>query len=160
MQNRRGLNGWFNGINSSRNQGKDYSTEQSERGANRWGSSAMSKSLQERQTPHCSISDVIDIWQNILQGTEMRGVLSDSMRSGGKNDGGSIEDHCLRQQILKECHDAPFPGHVGMHKTLELVDKQFHYRGLRGDTIQYVKHCPTCQIMKSDNRAKAGYCSC
>ena len=27
---------------------------------------------------------------------------------------------------------------------------------LRGDTIQFVKTCPTCQIMKSDSRAKAG----
>ena len=62
----------------------------------------------------------------------------------------------LRQQILKECHDVPTVGHVGMRRTLELVDRQFHWRGLRGDTIQYVKTCPTCQVMKSDNRAKAG----
>ena len=48
----------------------------------------------------------------------------------------------------------PFTGHVGMCKTFELVDRQFHWRGLRGDTIQYVKTCPTCQIMKSDSRAK------
>ena len=32
----------------------------------------------------------------------------------------------LQQQILKECHDVPFIGHVGMRKTLELVDRQFH----------------------------------
>ena len=62
----------------------------------------------------------------------------------------------LRQQILKEFHNVPFTGHVGMRKILELVDKQFHWRGLRGDTIQYVKTCPTCQMMKSNNRAKAG----
>ena len=43
-----------------------------------------------------------------------------------------------------------------MRKTLELVDRQFHWRGLRGDTIQYVKTCPTCQITKSDNRAQTG----
>ena len=43
-----------------------------------------------------------------------------------------------------------------MRKTLELVDRQFHWRGLRDDTIQYVKTCSTCQMMKSDNRAKAG----
>ena len=29
----------------------------------------------------------------------------------------------LKQQILKECHDVPFTSHVGMHKTLELVDR-------------------------------------
>ena len=34
----------------------------------------------------------------------------------------------LWQQILKECHNVPFIGHV--HKTLELVDRQFHWRGL------------------------------
>ena len=50
----------------------------------------------------------------------------------------------------------PFTCHVGMRQTLELVDRQFHWRGLRGDTIQYVKTCPTCPMMKSDNRAKAG----
>ena len=41
----------------------------------------------------------------------------------------------LWQQILKECHDVPFIGHMGMHKTLELVDQQFHWWGLQGDTI-------------------------
>ena len=43
-----------------------------------------------------------------------------------------------------------------MRKTLELLDRQIHWRGIQGDTIQYVKTCPTCQMMKSDNRAKAG----
>ena len=62
----------------------------------------------------------------------------------------------LWQKILKEFHDAPFIGHVDMRKTLELVDKQFHWRGLRGDIIQYIKTCPTCQMMKSHNWVKAG----
>ena len=47
-------------------------------------------------------------------------------------------------------------GHVGMRRTLELVDRQFQWRGLRGDTINYVKTCPVYQMMKSDSRAKAG----
>ena len=62
----------------------------------------------------------------------------------------------LRQQILKQCHDVSIVGHVGMRRTMELVDQQFHGRNIRGDTIQYVKTCPTCQLMKSDNRAKVG----
>ena len=41
----------------------------------------------------------------------------------------------LWQQILKECHDVPFVGHVGMCKTVELVDRQFHWRGLQDATI-------------------------
>ena len=62
----------------------------------------------------------------------------------------------LRQQIMRENHDVPSVGHVGMRRTLELVDRHFHWRGLRGDVLQYVKTCPTCQVVKSDNRAKAG----
>ena len=41
----------------------------------------------------------------------------------------------LQQQILKECHDVPFIGHVGMCKTLKLVNRLFHWRGLQGNTI-------------------------
>ena len=67
-----------------------------------------------------------------------------------------IVPQSLRQEVLKECHDVPSVGHVGMRRTLELVDRQFHWRGLRSDTISYVKTCPVCQVMKSDSRAKAG----
>ena len=67
-----------------------------------------------------------------------------------------IVPQSLRQAVLKECHDVPSVGHVGMRRTLELVDRQFHWRGLRSDTISYVKTCPVCQVMKSDSRAKAG----
>ena len=47
-------------------------------------------------------------------------------------------------------------GHMGMHKTLELVDQHFHWRGVKGNVLQYVKTYPTCLMVKSDNRAKAG----
>ena len=36
-----------------------------------------------------------------------------------------IVPQSLRQEILKECHDVPLVGHVGMRRTLELVDRQF-----------------------------------
>ena len=39
---------------------------------------------------------------------------------------------------------------------MELVDRQFHWLSIRGDTIQYVKTYLTCQLMKSDNKAKVG----
>ena len=62
----------------------------------------------------------------------------------------------LRQDVLHECHDIPTVGHVGMRRTLDLVDRQFHWRNMRSDVISYVKTCPVCQGMKSDTRAKAG----
>ena len=67
-----------------------------------------------------------------------------------------IVPQSLHQEILKECHDVPSVGHMGMRRTLELVDHQFQWRGLRDDTINYVKTCPVYQMMKSDSRAKAG----
>ena len=57
---------------------------------------------------------------------------------------------------MKENYDVALVGHVGMRKTLELVDRHFHWRGLRGDVLQYIKTCPTCQMVKSDSRVKAG----
>ena len=62
----------------------------------------------------------------------------------------------LRQDVLQECHDIPVAGHIGICRTMELVERQFHWRGMRGDVTSYVKTCPTCQLMKSDNKAKAG----
>ena len=62
----------------------------------------------------------------------------------------------LQQQILRENHNVPSVGLVGMRRTLELVDRYFHWRGLRGGVLQYMKTCPTCQVVKSDNRAKTG----
>ena len=38
-----------------------------------------------------------------------------------------IVPQSLRPNILKECHDVPFTGHMGMRRTLELVDRQFHW---------------------------------
>ena len=34
---------------------------------------------------------------------------------------------------MRENHDVPSVGHVGMRRTLELVDRHFHWRELRGD---------------------------
>ena len=62
----------------------------------------------------------------------------------------------LQQQGLCECHDVPFVGHVGIRRTLELVQRQWHWRGLPGDVASYVRSCPTFQAIKSDTRAKAG----
>ena len=58
--------------------------------------------------------------------------------------------------MLHECHDVPSVGHVGIRRTLELVQRQWHWRGLSGDVASYVRSCPTCQAIKSDTRAKAG----
>ena len=32
----------------------------------------------------------------------------------------------MRQQVIEECHDVPTAGHVGMRRTMELIDRRFH----------------------------------
>ena len=62
----------------------------------------------------------------------------------------------VKQEVLCGCHNLSTIGHVGICQTIELVDRQFHWRGMRGDVTSYMKTCPTCQQMKSKNREKVG----
>ena len=45
---------------------------------------------------------------------------------------------------MRECHDVPSVGHVGMRRTLELIARQHHWRGMKGDIADYVRTCPVC----------------
>ena len=62
----------------------------------------------------------------------------------------------LRQRILRECHDIPSIGHVGIRRTLELLERSYHSRSTRKDATQYVRTYPTYQMIKPDTRKKAG----
>ena len=62
----------------------------------------------------------------------------------------------MRQDIMKEHHDVPLIGHVGVHWTVDHIKRAFWWKGLWGDIEQYVQSCPVCQLMKSDHRKKAG----
>ena len=61
----------------------------------------------------------------------------------------------MRQRILWECHDIPSVGHVGIRRTLELLERSYHWRS-RKDATQYIQTCPICQMIKPDTRKKAG----
>ena len=62
----------------------------------------------------------------------------------------------LQQRILRECHDVPSVGHVGIRRTLELLERSYHWKHMRTNATSYVCTCPTCQMVKSDHRKKAG----
>ena len=62
----------------------------------------------------------------------------------------------MRQKILQENHDVPIVGHVGIQRIVDLVKRTYWWRGLWSDAAHYVRSCPVCQRMKSDNRKKAG----
>ena len=62
----------------------------------------------------------------------------------------------LRQKILVENHDVPVVGHVGINRNVNLIKRAYWWRGLWGDVEMYVRSCPVCQRMKTDNKKKAG----
>lgn len=62
----------------------------------------------------------------------------------------------LRLQVMQECHDAPYAGHPGRDKTLQLVKHWFWWPTVTGDVTQYVKSCDSCQRNKSRNKLPAG----
>ena len=62
----------------------------------------------------------------------------------------------LRQNIIKEHHDVPLIGHVGVHRTVDHIKRAFWWKGLWGDVGQYMRSCPFYQLMTADHRKKAG----
>ena len=60
----------------------------------------------------------------------------------------------LRQGILREYHDTPFSGHLGMDKLLQGVSREWPHQ--RDDVADYVRTCDSCQRNMPLNRAHAG----
>ena len=57
---------------------------------------------------------------------------------------------------MKEHHDVPLIGHVGVHRTVDHIKRAFWSKGLWGDIGQHVRSCLVCQLMKLDHKKKAG----
>ena len=62
----------------------------------------------------------------------------------------------LKTRILREIHDAPTGGHVGVTKTTELVKRQFYWPRMHDEIRKYVTSCLPCQQSKPSNQAPMG----
>ena len=58
--------------------------------------------------------------------------------------------------ILGECHDSVLGGHLGIEKTLVLVQRGYYWPNMAEDVRQYVESCKLCQEYKSENKSAAG----
>ena len=54
----------------------------------------------------------------------------------------------LHQEIIHENHDVPLTGHLSTEKTLEKVQRFFHWPGMKNTIDAYVKSCTACQQSK------------
>ena len=62
----------------------------------------------------------------------------------------------VRERILRESHDALYSGHLGMDRTLQLIQRNFWWPGMRKDVQEYVRTCLSCQRNKSLNKLPLG----
>ena len=53
-------------------------------------------------------------------------------------------------------YDEPTKGHVGVHRTTELVKQQYWWKSIGKGIKNYAKSCPVCPAMKYDHRKKVG----
>ncbi|KAH8349451.1 hypothetical protein KR067_013707 [Drosophila pandora] len=62
----------------------------------------------------------------------------------------------MRQQVLKENHDAPTAGHLGGRKTIAKVAARYFWPGMQRDVRKYVRKCETCLRYKPSQMQAAG----
>lgn len=62
----------------------------------------------------------------------------------------------LKTKLIREVHDAPTGGHLGIDKTLRRVAMNFRWKGMESDVIEYVNSCVRCAASKSTNQKPAG----
>ena len=58
----------------------------------------------------------------------------------------------LAPQILRELHDSPSSGHMGVTRTIARVRERFHWFGLRDDVENHVRACAACAQTNGPSR--------
>ncbi|QRW24437.1 Retrotransposable element Tf2 protein [Rhizoctonia solani] len=49
------------------------------------------------------------------------------------------------ERLLKEFHDSPLAGHPGQQRTLELLNRNYWWPGMKSSAKEWVECCPICQ---------------
>ena len=65
-------------------------------------------------------------------------------------------DRALRTLLLREIHDSPTGGHLGIEKTMYRLGKLFWWLGMRREVQEYIGSCIACQSNKASNKVTAG----
>ena len=66
------------------------------------------------------------------------------------------DDDGIKTALLKEAHDSPIAGHVGITKTVDLLSRSFFWPRLQTDVRDYVLSCRSCQENKARNQNLPG----
>lgn len=61
-----------------------------------------------------------------------------------------------RRQIIRNCHDVPTAGHLGIYKTFNRVARLYYWPQMKYDISRYVRSCEICQKSKPEQKPPAG----
>lgn len=62
-----------------------------------------------------------------------------------------------RKSVIKDLHDPPTSGHLGVSKTLHRIAARYYWPKMAADVRKYVGRCKTCLEIKSDQKAPIGH---
>ncbi|GAM88161.1 hypothetical protein ANO11243_061920 [Dothideomycetidae sp. 11243] len=61
-----------------------------------------------------------------------------------------------KKEIIRIHHDDPTAGHGGIDKTIELITRNYLWKGLRNDVKKYLQECDTCHKSKHSRHKPYG----
>jgi len=62
----------------------------------------------------------------------------------------------LRELLISEHHNLELAGHLGVFKTLQFLQRQYHWPAMKTLVKAYIKSCEFCQRNKHSNAPPAG----
>ena len=88
------------------------------------------------------------------QGESLAKLLADKKSTFRCHDGLYFQEdrlaipHSLQKDVIRDCHETPCMGHMGITKTLDMVRRRFWWPTWRQDVTEYVRSCRSCQYNK------------
>ena len=59
-----------------------------------------------------------------------------------------------RKQVSEYCHETEYAGHLGTHKTREMICQSYYWPGILSDVRAYVPSCTKCNRRKRPKKGK------
>lgn len=84
------------------------------------------------------------------------GVLFRIDPDGDSEEPQLVVPRTMREDLMKELHDAPTAGHLGVERTLKKMKERYYFPQMRQYVTQYLKACDLCQAFKPSNLKPAG----
>lgn len=62
----------------------------------------------------------------------------------------------IEKRSLEGIHDSKWPGHLGTHRTKEIIKRSYYWQNIRRDIAAYVRTCLICQQDKVEQAKPIG----